>query len=43
MNKTLDITLDELLNKLGKTKEDSYRFGRLRYSWKAIDACRRFR
>ena len=22
MNKTLDITLDELLNKLGKTKED---------------------
>ena len=23
--------------------QDSYRFGRLRYSWKAIDACRRFR
>ena len=24
-------------------QEDPYRFGRLRYSWKAIDACRRFR
>ena len=23
--------------------EDPYRFDRLRYSWKAIDACRRFR